>query len=56
MIQTGMECLFLETMYVFPILNFGHCDLFGICDLEFPACLPPSGGFIRVRRVIGNGF
>ena len=25
--QTGLECLFLEIMYVFRILNFGHCDL-----------------------------
>ena len=27
MTQTGLECLFLEIMYVFRILNFGHCDL-----------------------------
>jgi len=25
--------------------------VFDICDLEFPACPPPSGGFIRVREV-----
>ena len=48
MTQTGLECLFLEIMYVFRILNFGHCDLpfdlaqggelvepFDICDLGF---------------------
>jgi hypothetical protein len=25
-----LECLFLEIMYVFGILNFGHCDLLDI--------------------------
>jgi len=30
MIQTGLQSLFLKIMYMFRILNFGHCDLFGI--------------------------
>jgi hypothetical protein len=29
-----------ETSDRFRILNFGHCDLFGICDLKFCICLP----------------
>ncbi len=35
MTQTNLECLFLEIMYVFGILNFGHCDLLGIWYLWF---------------------
>ena len=26
---------FLRDCQLFGILNFGHCDLFGICDLVF---------------------
>ena len=30
MTQTGLECLFFEIMHLFGILDFGHCDLFGL--------------------------
>jgi hypothetical protein len=29
----------LLSTYKFGILNFGHCDFFGICDLIFLAAL-----------------
>ena len=30
MTQTGLEYLCEEVLYVFGILNFDHCNLFGI--------------------------
>jgi hypothetical protein len=30
-----LKCSFFRKSYMFVILNFGHCDLFGICDLVF---------------------
>ena len=35
MTKTGLECLILEIIHMFWILNFGHCDLFGIWYLWF---------------------
>ena len=56
MTQTGLECLFLEIMYVFRILNFGHCDLLGIRAAQAVAPLvifviwnlPPSPGRVLI--------
>jgi len=39
MTKTFIMGSFFDIQSVFGILNFGHCDLFDICDLEFPACL-----------------
>jgi hypothetical protein len=38
-----MEYLFFEIMYMFRILNFGHCNLFVIWDLIF--AISGSSGF-----------
>ena len=38
MTKTVLISPFFDILNMFGILNFGHCDLIGICDLEFTAC------------------
>jgi hypothetical protein len=39
----------------FGILNFGHCDLFGIWDLLFGICSHPSTPMLNRRRARALG-
>ena len=38
MTKTIMIDAFFDILNMFGILNFGHCDLFEICDLLFEIC------------------
>ena len=47
-----------KTQNLFGISNFGHCDLFGICNLLFGIFTPPNTPglqyYMNPRHIGGN--
>ena len=52
MTKTIMIDAFFDILNMFGILNFGHCDLFGICDLWFGIYgLSEQDGFFKTGKL-----